>query len=102
MTVAAIGNILLISGLVPTVLAVLFYARVPWWKSKMGRHLMSYMGILAFLFVILSLRFFVTGEIYTYIRLVVFGVFVIMLWWRLVLIVQMQRASAKVESEKER
>jgi hypothetical protein len=42
-----IGNGLLVCAALVCTASVVMHARVPWWRSEMGRHLMAYMGVMA-------------------------------------------------------
>lgn len=78
------GNWLLFAAAFPATLAPVAYARVPWRRTTLGRHLMVYMVSLAVVFDLGVIRLTV-GRTWWFdvLRLIAFGFVVLALWWRL-------------------
>jgi hypothetical protein len=76
------GNAFLCWAALVATASVVVHARVLWWRSVMGRHLMAYMGVMALVLDLGVVRL-VTGDSWWFqlIRLLVFvGVPVVMTW----------------------
>jgi hypothetical protein len=92
MTVQSVGNILFILAAIPAVLSVVVFARVPWWRSGTGRHLMSYMAVVAAVMLLGCVRLAIgRNEFFEALRTAVFAGVPVVMWWRLVLLVKEQR-----------
>jgi hypothetical protein len=95
-----VGSLLIHLCTIPALLSVAWYARVPWWRSQVGRHLMSYMTVIAAVLALSSLRLLFgptpvedrTTPWFDSLRIVVFAGMPPVLWWRFLLIVKEQRA----------
>lgn len=98
------GNILLLLATIPAVLSVLAYLRVPWRRSRLGRHLMSYMFCVALVLMLSDIRVFavVDPQWFVIIRLVAFALLVITLWWRLIVVMSAQRSSGRQQRRRKR
>lgn len=95
-TVAAtlIGNGLLVWAAVVGVASVVVHARVNWWSSPMGRHLMAYMSVVAAVLTLGVVRLLL-GDAWWFslLRVVVFTGVPIVMTQRLVLQLRVQRAA---------
>lgn len=89
MNFTTIGNIELVFAAIPAVCSVAVFARVRWWRSRWGRHLMAYMGAVALVLVLGCIRL-VYGDNFWFatLRAVAFGCVGFVLWWRLAYIVE--------------
>jgi hypothetical protein len=94
-SVQGLGNILLILTAIPAVLSVLAYARVPWWRTEIGRHLFTYMAIVALLTLLGTVRIVFHPPWFDALRTVTFALFPAVTWWRLALIVREQRETRR-------
>lgn len=90
MSAEAIGNVLLVATWLPAVLAVAFYARVPWWRSAVGRHLFSYMLIVALVLTLGVVRIVWEPSWFWWLRVGAFALFTAATWWRLALVISEQ------------
>lgn len=93
MSVEILDRLLLFGTLVPAVLSVAFFARVPWWRSQVGQHLMAYMSIVA-LMLLLGVAPLVWQPLPGWFEPVYrccFGLLMAVTWWRLALILWEQR-----------
>ncbi len=95
MSVEGLGNTLLVLTAIPAALSVLAYSRVPWWRTDIGRHLFSYMAIVAVLCWLGVIRIVFGPPWFDALRTALFALFPIVTWWRLVLIVKEQRETAR-------
>ena len=92
MTYTEIGNVLVVAGAIPALSSVLVFARVRWWESRWGRHLMAYMTAIAILLVLSVIRLaFGDAPWFAALRLVALAAVVVVLWWRLAYVVQALR-----------
>lgn len=106
MSAETVDHLLLFGTLVPAVLSVAAFARVPWWRSQVGQHLMAYMSIVA-LMLLLAVAPLVWspppgwfGHVYRG----CFALFMAVTWWRLALILWEQRGvrlSRRVRDEED-
>jgi hypothetical protein len=94
-SVQDVGNLLLLAAAVPAVLSVLVYARVPWWRTEIGRHLFAYMAIVALLCSLGVVRIVFGPPWFDVLRTTLFAAFPIVTWWRFALIVKEQRETAR-------
>lgn len=96
------GNIFLILSTIPAVISVIVFARVSWWKSRWGRHLMAYMTTMAFLLVLGCIRI-VFEETWWFfgLRMVAYAFLVVVLWWRMFYVIQAASEGSPNESLKE-
>lgn len=85
-----VGNVLAVVTAVPATLSVLVYARVPWWRSATGRHLMAFMVALACTFNLAALRILWEPSWFQAVRVGVFVLVPVVLWWRLWMLVREQ------------
>lgn len=85
------GDAMLVLSAIPAVLSVIVFARVPWWKSPLGRHMMSYMvvmaGVLSLGCVRLAIGFVPAFETA---RAIIFAGVPFVMWWRLGVLVRAQ------------
>lgn len=89
MTPTTIGNVLLVAAAVPALLSVIVFARVRWYDSRWGKHVMAYMASVATMLALGVIRLFLGDhEWFTWLRVTAFGSVVIVLWWRLMYILQ--------------
>jgi hypothetical protein len=97
MTRQGLSNFLLVATTVPAVLSVLFYARVPWWRSQVGQHLFAYMAIVALmlLLAVVPLVLKPPPPWFVDVYLGCFALFMAVTWWRLALILSEQRETAR-------
>jgi hypothetical protein len=97
-----IGNLFLVLSAIPAVASVVVFARVSWWRSRWGRHLMAYMTAMAFLLVIGVLRiFFVDAWWFFILRMLGYAALVGVLWWRMFYVIQAASEGSPDESMKE-
>lgn len=94
----AISSVLLGLCAVPAVLSVGVYSLTPWWKSQWGRHVMSYMVVVAVILLLSSLSAVITpmharthhfDNMPTWFLVAYFAAYAclpVVLWWRFVLI----------------
>ena len=102
--IQTLGSILvLISAVLADACVIYYQVRARWWKTPYGRHLFSFMAVIA---VCLNLGFvrFLLGDspIFQVIRLVAFVGVPWVLGWRLVILVKAQREERKRRLEAER
>jgi hypothetical protein len=90
-SVETAGNVLLVAVAVPAVLCVLAYARVPWWRTEIGRHLMAFMAIVALLTCLGVVRIVFHPAWFDALRTALFALFPVVVWWRFLLILKEQR-----------
>ena len=97
-----IGNLFLILSAILAVISVIVFARVSWWRSRWGRHLMSYMFVMAELLILGIIRLFF-GEYWWFdiLRAIAYVQFVIVLWWRMFYVIQAASEGSPDESLKE-
>jgi hypothetical protein len=87
------GNVLLMWATLVAVASVVAHARVPWWRSEMGRHLMAYMTVMAVVLALACIRaFFGDTWWFALLRLIVFVGVPIVMTQRLWLQIKAQRA----------
>lgn len=91
-----LGNGFFVWAALAATASVVVHARVPWWKSTMGRHLMAYMAVMALVLDLGIIRL-IFGDSWWFqlIRLVTFIGVPIVMTWRLVLQIKAQRAAAR-------
>lgn len=93
--VVTVGNVMLVIAAIPATVAPLLYFRAPWRRSKVGKHLMTYMLALAAVLdlgiVRLGLHSPREATWFSVLRLVMFGFLIIMLWHRLYVVAAAQR-----------
>jgi hypothetical protein len=88
-TPTTIGNWLLIAATTPAVLSVVVFARVRWFQSRWGRHLMAYMLSIAVVLGLGVVRLFLGDHPwFDWLRVGAFASVVAVLWWRLIYILQ--------------
>jgi hypothetical protein len=97
-----IGNVFLILATVPAVISVVVYAKVTWWRSRWGIHLMAYMFVMAELLGLGCIRL-VWGDQawFEVLRAAAYVQFVIVLWWRMFYVIQAANEGSPDESLKE-
>lgn len=87
------GNILLCVSAVVATASVILHARVQWWVSQMGRHLMAYMAVMAAVLDMGTIKLIVGDSPgFALLRLVVFALVPAVMAWRVWLQIQAQRA----------
>jgi hypothetical protein len=97
--VQALGNFLFVLAAIPAVLSVLVYMRVPWWRSGTGQHLMSYMAVIAAVMLLGCVRLIIgRNEFFEALRTTVFAGVPVVMWWRLILLIQEQRGDRRSRS----
>lgn len=91
------GNVLFVWAAVVATASVVVHARVSWWRSEMGRHLMAYMGAMAIVLDLGVIRL-LAGDSFAFqlVRLVTFISVPIVMTWRLWLQVKAQRADSVI------
>lgn len=90
-----IGNVLLICAALVCTASVVMHARVAWWRSEMGRHLMAYMAVMAATLDLGVIRsFFGDTWWFSLLRLIVFCGVPIVMVQRLWLQIKAQRATS--------
>jgi hypothetical protein len=90
-SVRLIGNVLVVIAILPAVLSVVVYGRVPWWRSTTGRQLMAMMFSIAVILTFAGIGLWYRNEgWFQLLRIAVFGLFVITMYWQLVLLVKAQ------------
>jgi hypothetical protein len=95
-----IGNVLIFLALAPTLaFVVLYHLRVDWRASEMGRHVMTFMALIAALLLVAVLRQFVGDSTwFQVVRMCVFAGLPYVLFQRLWLLL---RAQAEVRRDRE-
>lgn len=89
MATTAVGNGILYFAAIGAALTVMFYSRVPWWRSREGRAFMGQAASITVLLVVVSIRNLVgTFASYDELRLGAFGAVALVLWWQLSLVVR--------------
>lgn len=92
-----IGDVVLFATTAGAVLSVLLYSRVPWYKSPIGRHVMSYMSAIASVLVTVSIRNIIGPfPLYDYLRLGTFSLVGVVVWWRLFVLIRARRNRAYI------
>lgn len=82
MTRDLLVDLLLLSAIVPLVISIVLYVRVPWYKTALGLFFMGYhISMLTIWILILLLRHNVGLTLLSNLALVVFIVVSIFLWW---------------------
>lgn len=89
-----VGDVLLHIAAIIGTASVIVHARVRWWRTEMGRHLMAYMGVVAVVLDLGVIRFWVgTEPVWFYpLRGVVYACGLLVMGWRLRLQILAQRA----------
>jgi hypothetical protein len=96
------GNLFLILSAIPAVVSVIVFARVTWWRSRWGRHLMAYMSAMAFVLMLGVVRIFFADTWWFFgMRMIGYAALVIVLWWRMFYVIQAAREGSPDESLKE-
>ena len=91
-----IGNVLIFASALPALASVAVYARVPWWRTMTGRHLMSYMSVIAAVLTLSCLRILIgDSPEFVVIRLAVFAGVPLVMWSQLVLLLRAQRGGRR-------
>jgi hypothetical protein len=87
-----IGDLLIYWATAVGALSVIWHARVPWRSTPMGRHLMAYMGSIAAVFLLISIRnVFGDSHWFEILRVVVFVAVPVTMTWRFWLQVKARR-----------
>lgn len=96
-----VGNVLLHWAAAVAVLSVVLHARVPWWRSEMGRHLMIYMAAMAIVLTLSCIRVDISGDTWWFalLRLATFTAVPIAMTQRAWLQIKAQRARGDDPSE---
>jgi len=93
-----LGNGLIFWAASVGVASVIVHARVEWWRSEMGRHLMAYMSVIAAVLALSCLRIiFGDSPWFSLLRLAVFTGVPIAMTQRLVLQLKAQRVAREME-----
>ena len=89
-----VGNAVLIAAALPATLFVLFYTRVRWEDTAMGRQTMAFSLVIALVLDLVVFRVLI-GDVtwYALLRLLVFATIIPILWWRLWLLLTYQQRS---------
>lgn len=91
------GNIMVV---VTTVLAwafvVLYHVKAPWWRSEIGRHVMTYSTVVAAVLTLATVRLFSGASLddtpwFAALRLVVFAGVPAAIGWRIAILWRVQR-----------
>lgn len=95
MTRQGLSEFFVVATAVPAVLSVVFYARVPWWRSQVGKHLFAYMSIVALMMLLAAtpLVWEPPPSWFVDVYLGCFALFMAVTWWRLALILWEQRGT---------
>jgi hypothetical protein len=96
------GNILLITAWIPAVLSVALFLRVPWWRSELGRHLFSYMSVVALTLTLGVVRIVWEPSWFWWLRVGAFSLFVGVTWWRFLIIVKAQIDTYRERGDEDR
>jgi hypothetical protein len=105
-----LGDLALLAWTPPAIAAPLLYLlvrspdgrRFAFARSAMGRHLMSFMGVFAFLAILgLSRLLFDEGAHWELLRLVGFVALVIVTWWRFFVVLGALKDSRRAPAERE-
>lgn len=88
----AIGNALVISSaIVSLVFIFAYHQRAYWWRTGDGRHVFTFMAVIAAVLTSASLRIiFGDPEWYTWVRVIVFAGVPVVLVWRLSILLSAQ------------
>lgn len=100
-----LGDFLAVLAFAGTVLFVILYAILaPWWRSAHGRNVMLLMGVLALLFTLIAgtVLFGVEWPFRPAIRVIIFGLVGLAIWWRIVLLIKDQISGRKQREGAER
>lgn len=80
---------------VPAVLACVVFSRVPWWRSGIGRHVMSYMLVAAGTFSLSAVSSRIPRDAHNQLPmwfgvlfLAVYACYPVVMWWRLVVLIR--------------
>lgn len=89
MTTEQAGNLILFITTAGAVLGWLVYLTAPWWRTAFGRHAVSYMGVVALILVLLTVRNSV-GDFGAYdrVRLIAYALGGVVVWWRTIIIIR--------------
>lgn len=99
MNFTLIGNVELILAVIPALISVGVFARVRWWKSRWGIHLMAYMAAIALVLVLACVRLMFADTVwFATARAASFAAVVIVLWWRMFYIIQAAHEGSPNES----
>lgn len=91
-----LGFVLLTVSALPAVLSVVVHLTTPWTRTRMGRHLMAYAAAIAAVLVTWTVGFFFQSPPwFDIVRLAVFSLVPVVLWWRLWMQVQARRTKEK-------
>jgi hypothetical protein len=87
-----IGNVLVCLSAAIATTSVILHARVPWWRSEMGRHLMAYTATIAAVLDLAVIRMLI-GDSWWFalLRLVVFSLVPAVTAWRVWLQIKAHR-----------
>lgn len=88
---AVITKFLSNEAAVPALLFVVVYASTqPWWRSSVGRHLMSFMGVCAVVLSLVIVQSFAGRDYpgHLYVRAAAWIAINIIFWWRLVVLLK--------------
>lgn len=83
----------------PAWASVIVHTRTPWRRTRLGRHLMAYMFVLALTFTTLTMDMFMTPDPtwVDVLGIVTYTFTPIVVWWRLILQVRVAREPGPVE-----
>lgn len=97
MSTELVGNVILYAATAGAVLSVLYYSVAPWYKSPVGLNAMSYMVAMASMLSVLTVRNLVGPfPAYEHIRLALFGAVGVVIWWQLIVQIQLRRSKKEV------
>ena len=102
--IRVVGNLLvLLSAIEASGFVVVYWATAPWWRSPMGRNVMSLMFVIALVLDLSVVRIFVPGAVdllwFNILRLVVFALVPVVLGMRLWLLVKVQVMDRRQERD---
>lgn len=95
-----VGDALVVSAAVLAVaFCVLYHLVAPWWRSELGRHIMTYSAVVAAVLTLSVVRMIGGASLDTpwfgVLRLVVFGGVPAALLWRIVILLRIQRRGGR-------
>lgn len=104
MNAQILGDVALVLWTVPAVAAPIVYSRVPGWRrTPLGRHLMSFMAVLAFVSLLGCYRLaFEANVVWQVARVIGYVGVVAVMWWRLFIVAQTWFDAARAAAAEER
>jgi hypothetical protein len=94
-----LGNVFLVLCAIPALISPIVYSRVTWWRSRWGIHLMAYMSAMAAVFTLGVIRLVYHDTFwFNVVRAVAYLCLVIVLWWRMLFVIQAYTEGSPDES----